>query len=355
MSTSPFDHPFLSGLLGDAAAAEQFSAAADLAAMLTFEAALAEAQGAAGVIPAPAAAHIAATVRGLALDPASLAAGVAQDGVVVPVLVKMLRQAVGEPFARFVHVAATSQDVIDTSLVLRLRPLLALYESRLTALIGRLEALLAEQGDRPLMAHTRMQAALPITAARKLAGWHAPLVRLLDKLPALRADLLVLQFGGAVGTREGMGDQAEQVAAGLADRLNLTRADPWHAERDRIGSLAAWLSLVSGSLGKLGQDIALMAQNELHEVRLAGGGGSSAMPHKSNPVPAEILVTLARFNAGLLGTLHQALVHENERSGAAWTLEWLLLPQMATATASGLRLAMGMLDGIQIAPPPAER
>ena len=116
-----------------------------------------------------------------------------------------------------------------------------------------------------------------------------------------------------------------------------------HGIRSGTGSasLRPGFRLLSGTLGKIGQDIALMAQNEVGEVRLATGGGSSAMPHKSNPVPAEVLVTLARFNAGLLGTLHQALVHENERSGAAWTLEWLVLPQMAVATGAGLSKAHG--------------
>ena len=114
----------------------------------------------------------------------------------------------------------------------------------------------------------------------------------------------------------------------MAERLDLALRPSWHSQRDRIGEFGSFLSLLSGTLGKIGQDIALMAQNEVGEVQLATGGGSSAMPHKSNPVPAEVLVTLARFNAGLLGTLHQALVHENERSGAAWTLEWMVLPQM---------------------------
>jgi 3-carboxy-cis,cis-muconate cycloisomerase len=136
----------------------------------------------------------------------------------------------------------------------------------------------------------------------------------------------------------------------MAGILGLGSAPPWHSQRDRIGELAAFLSLLSGTLGKFGQDIALMAQNEVGEVRLAAGGGSSAMAHKSNPVGAEVLVALARFNAGLLGTLHQALVHENERSGAAWTLEWLVLPRMAVTTAAGLSKALALSGGVSFAP-----
>jgi 3-carboxy-cis,cis-muconate cycloisomerase len=122
-----------------------------------------------------------------------------------------------------------------------------------------------------------------------------------------------------------------------------------HSERDGQAELADWLSLVTGSLGKMGQDIALMAQSEVGEVRLRGGGGSSAMPHKVNPVGAEVLVTLARFNAALVSGMHQALVHENERSGAAWTLEWMLLPQMATAAGAALRTALHLVGNMEFA------
>src|SRR5690606_36016393 len=116
--------------------------------------------------------------------------------------------------------------------------------------------------------------------------------------------------------------------------------------RDGVAGLASWLSLVTGSLGKMGQDIALMAQSEVGEIRLASGGGSSAMPHKVNPVGAETLVALARFNATLVSGMHHAMVHENERSGAAWTLEWLILPQTTVATAASLRCAVALLGGL---------
>jgi 3-carboxy-cis,cis-muconate cycloisomerase len=112
-----------------------------------------------------------------------------------------------------------------------------------------------------------------------------------------------------------------------------------------FGSL---LSLITGSLGKFGADVALMAQTEVASIKLASGGTSSAMAHKSNPVNAEVLVALARHNAGLVGTLHQALVHENERSGAAWTLEWLVLPQMLVATAASLRISAELIRQLSL-------
>jgi 3-carboxy-cis,cis-muconate cycloisomerase len=346
MTVSALDSPILSALLGDAEVAAQFSVEADLRAMLAFESALARAEASAGLVPEAAAARIAAVCDTFAPDVAGLAQGAARDGVVAPALVRQLRAAVGAPHDAHVHRGATSQDMIDTSLVMRLKPVLALFEARLAGLVESLGALEARQGAIPLMGHTRMQRALPIAAADKLRVWRAPLERHLARLGEVRPRLLVVQFGGAVGLRDGLDGKGAAVAAELARLLGLGAGPCWHAERDGLAELASWASLVSGALGKIGADVALMTQNEVGEARLADGGGSSAMPHKSNPVRAEILVTLARFNAALLGAQHQALVHENERSGAAWTLEWLVLPQMLAATAAALRHAAALCAGL---------
>jgi 3-carboxy-cis,cis-muconate cycloisomerase len=347
MSVSPFDSPVLSPLLGDAEIADCFSVEADIRAMLAFERALARAQASAGLIPAPAAAAISAACDQFSPDLADLAKGAAQDGVVVPILIKLLRAGIGAPHNVHVHRGATSQDVIDTSLVLRLKPALALFEMRLRALIESLGALEASQGAIALMGRTRMQRALPIHASDKLRGWREPLERHAERLAQLKARLLVVQFGGPVGLRGDLDGKGEAIVAELARLLDLAAGPCWQVERDALAELASWCSLVAGSLGKIGADIALMAQNEIGEVRLAQGGGSSAMPHKSNPVGAEVLVALARFNAALLGGQHQALVHENERSGAAWTLEWLVLPQMIIATGAALRHAAALCEGLR--------
>jgi 3-carboxy-cis,cis-muconate cycloisomerase len=347
MTVSAFDSPILSALLGDEEAASYFSVEADIRAMLAFEGALAKAQASVGLIPIEAAAHIGAVCDVFSPDLAALAKGAAQDGVVAPALVKLLRAQVGDPHAAHVHRGATSQDVIDTSLILRLKPVLALLEARLRALIESLRALGASQGATSLMGHTRMQRALPIHAADKLRAWREPLERHGARLDELRPRLLIVQFGGAVGVRGDLDGKGEAVAAELARLLQLRSGPCWQVERDALAELASWTSLVAGSLGKIGMDVALMAQNEIGEVKLAEGGGSSAMPHKSNPVRAEALVALARFNAALLGAQHQALVHENERSGAAWTLEWLVLPQMVVATAAALRHAGALCGGLR--------
>jgi 3-carboxy-cis,cis-muconate cycloisomerase len=338
----------LHALVGDLEIESFFSDAADLRAMLTFERALAQAETEVGLVPKEAAARIAEVCASFDPDWRQLSGGIAKDGVVVPDFIAQLRAAVGEPYAKYVHLGATSQDVIDTSLTLRLKSVLRILKARLETLIEMLHGLTARDGAELLMAHTRMQRALPFTAADKLKTWTMPLERLRVRLTALEWRLLVIQFGGPIGTRNGLDGHGDTIARALAGALELGYASVWHSERDSIGEFGSWLSLLSGALGKIGQDVALMAQNELGEVMLSTGGKSSSMPHKSNPVAAEVLVALARFNAGVLGTLHQALVHENERSGAAWTLEWLVLPQMVIATATGLRHAIQLSEGLHI-------
>jgi len=344
MSASAFDHPLLSGLLGDAETASFFSLEAELRAMLEFEAALARAEAEEGVIPEAAAARIAQVCRGFRPDIAALAEATARDGVAVPGLVAQIRRAVGEPHASHLHHGATSQDVADTGLVLRLRPALRLFDGRLERLIGLLAAHVAAQGATPLMARTRMQRALPITLGDRLASWTEPLEERRRALPRLLAEALALQFGGPVGTLGALGGKGPAVAARLGRALGLPVPErSWHASRGRLVEIADWLSLTTGALGKIGADILLMAQNEVGEARLQGAGGSSAMPHKENPVRAEVLVALARLNAMLVSGMHHALIAENERSGVAWTLEWLVLPQMAVATGGALRAAEALL------------
>lgn len=345
MIASPFDHPFLSSLLGDEEVGKLMGPEAELAAMLRFEAALARAEAEEGVIPAAAAAAIEDLCGSFHPDVAALNQGAARDGVVVPDLVRQLRAGLAEPHRAHLHFGATSQDVVDTALVLRLKELAARFYTRLGELETALARLERDFGGKALMGRTRMQDALPITAGDRIAAWRQPLARHRARFAELAPRLFVLQLGGAVGTLDKLGDQGPAVARRLAGLLDLaTPQRSWHTTRDGIAEFGGWLALVTGSLGKMGQDIALMAQNALGDIRLAGGGGSSAMPHKENPVGAEVLVALARYNAALAGALAGAMVHEQERSGAAWTLEWLVLPQMLAATGAALATA-GRLVG----------
>lgn len=338
----------LSALAGDAEIESLLFDHAQIDAMLRVERALAEASAEAGWISPDAASAIAAAIDDFTPDWPALAAGMAQDGVVVPALVKQLRAGVAEPHGAALHRGATSQDIIDTALMLQLVPIFDIYETRLADLLDRLDHLAREWSGRQLMAHTRMQVALPTTWDAKLATWSEPLARHQRALAAMRRSLLVIQLGGPVGDRSSFDGHGDAIAAAMARSLDLGLAAPWHTARDPIVALGNLLALISGSLGKIGADVALLAQNEVAALRLEGGGGSSAMAHKSNPVNAEVLVALARANAGLSGTLGQALVHEYERSGAAWTLEWMTLPPLLIQTGASLRLAVKLAEQLRL-------
>jgi len=348
MGLSVFDHPFLSGLLGDPGIAGHFAVEAELAAMAQFEAELALAQAECGIIPHDVARAVAEHCEGFSFDIDALRAGTGRDGVVVPDFVRQLRAGLEDAHKPYLHFGATSQDVIDTALVLRLKPVLDVFDARIRGVIALLDGLEARFGQNSLMGRTRMQDALPITIADRIADWRAPLVRHLDRLAEIRPRVLVLQFGGSVGTLEKLGADGHRVAQALAKRLGLAAPEKaWHSQRDSIAELTAWVALVCGSLGKVGQDIALMAQNGIGDIGLSGGGGSSAMPHKVNPVGAETLVSLARFSGVLAGGNFQVLVHEQERSGAAWTLEWMIVPQIMLTGGAALKTAETLLGGVQ--------
>lgn len=344
--TGVFGHPWLGGLFAGAEAAAIWSPERQLAHMLRFEAAYTRALGAAGKIPEAQAERVATAILAFRPDLEELRAGTARDGLPVPALVAQLRHALPGDAAA-IHSGATSQDVIDSALALTLQEFNILLQARIGQLSGALSELSRRFGAVPIMGRTRMQAALPITAADRLDTWSEPLDNHLRRLGELRPRVELLQLGGAAGDRAAMAPYAQAIAAVMARSLGLGNPPrAWHAERDGVVEYAGLLSLITGTLGKMGQDICLMAQQGVEEIALETGGGSSAMPHKQNPVLAELLVTLARFNATQIAGMHQALVHEQERSGAAWNLEWMILPQMAQATARSLTAAIEICAGI---------
>lgn len=347
MSYTPFQAPFNAGLVGDDETAALFSIRADLECMLSFEVALAEAQAEVGLIERAAAEAIAEALPGYRPDMDALRAGGARDGVVVPELVKALRallkEHAGGESAPALHYGTTSQDVVDTAAMMHLRDAVALHAERLDVLIDRLDEIGEAHGDREITARTRMQRALPIRLADKLANWG----HLIESVAATRPERFPVQLGGPDGTLHLMGDDGLEIAFGVAERLGLTlRAHHWQVDRAPIVEIAQWFARVGGALGKIGADVALMAQNEVAEVRVTGAGGSSAMAHKQNPVRAEVLVTLAHFTATLAGGMGHAMVHENERSGAMWTLEWMLMPQLAVACGASTRVAGELLGSL---------
>jgi 3-carboxy-cis,cis-muconate cycloisomerase len=352
MAGSLTNSSLFSPLFSDVEVAEQFSDSQFVRAMLDVESALAAVQGRLGVIPAEAAEQIVGTAGRLEVDFDRLQNGVEQSGVPVIELVRQLREQAGSSAADYVHWGATSQDIIDTARVLQIRTVIEILESRLGNTIQKLVRL-ADQHRHTLMAgRTHSQQALPITFGFKVAGWLMPLLRHRERLAEMKPRILVVQFGGAVGTLASLGESGLQVEEALASELGLNVPIlPWHTQRDNMAELAGWLSMVCGSLAKMAQDIILLAQSEVGELHESGDtarGGSSSMPHKNNPILSELIITVARTNASLLASMHQAQIQEHERGTHGWQMEWLILPQMFTLTAASLSKAIFLSQNLVV-------
>jgi 3-carboxy-cis,cis-muconate cycloisomerase len=351
MPFSPADSRITGVLFSDPELAAIYADEAAVAAMLRVESALAAAQGRLGVIPPAAAEAIVAAAKTVTIDYDALAAGTERAGVPVIDLVRQLRAASGEA-ADYVHWGATTQDILDTATVLQARGALAALESRLDRLIANLAALAGQHRTTLMAGRTHSQQALPIPFGLKVANWLAPLLRHRDRLAQLRPRLLVVQFGGAAGTLAALGDDGPAVQRALAEALGLGVAPtPWHTQRDTLAEVAGWLSLLTGSLGKMAQDIILLAQSEVAEVRESadpGRGGSSTMPQKANPIISEVIIAAARSNAALLGSMHQAQIQEHERGTHGWQMEWLALPQMMGLTGAALAKALFLSENLVV-------
>lgn len=342
----------ISPLFSDPVAAAIFSDDQFIAYMLQVEAALAKVQASLGIIPHEAAQAIAQEASALQVDKVRLQAGVAKDGVPTVDLIQQLRERIEGEAASYVHWGATTQDIMDTALILQIRAALELNEKHLNRLIGRL-ARLADQHRFTLVAgRTHSQQALPITFGFKIAGWLAPLLRHRQRLNEMKPRLLVVQLGGAVGTLASLRDDGPRVQQALAEKLDLgVPPITWHTQRDSLAELAGWCSLLTGSLAKMAQDIILMAQSEVAEVRETDDlarGSSSTMPQKSNPIISEVIIAAARTNAALLSAIHQALIQEHERATSGWQIEWLTLPQMVILTTAALNKSVFLSENLAV-------
>ncbi|WP_199257746.1 lyase family protein [Paracoccus binzhouensis] len=342
------DSAIYRSLFSDEATAALFTDSAEIRAMLLVEGALARVQGRLGLIPETAAAFIDRAAREVQIDPAALAAETATNGVPVPALVAAFRKAMQAPdHAQYLHWGATSQDIMETGLALRLRRATQIWDERLRDLVRALGRLAGDHADLPMAARTYGQAATPTSFGAVVAGWGHPLIRHRRRLDEIRAGIATVSLGGAAGTLSAMGPEGPAVRAALAEALEL--ADPghgWHAERDRIGGFAAWMAGLAASLGKMGEDLILMSQSGIDEIRLQGAGGSSTMPQKQNPVGPSVLVALARQAAALAAAIQAAGIHRQQRDGAAWFVEWLTLPQLCISTGRGIALALDLAGRI---------
>ena len=347
-----FDSTIFAPLFTDPEIAPLFTDESYVRALVAVEAALARAEGRVGVIPQPAADEISSAADPKKIDVQALSQGTVRSGFPIIALVNELRKAVGIEAAPYVHWGATTQDIMDTACVLQLHATTSILDERLADLTQALGELAERHRATVLAARTHSQQALPITFGLKAATWLAPVIRHRDRLDEIMARLLVVQFGGAAGTLAALGDKGFAVMEALAEELHLTvPVAPWHSQRDNLVEFAGWLSLVTGSLGKMAQDIILLAQTEVAEVSESseeGRGGSSTMPQKSNPITSELIVAAARMNASLLSALHHAQIQEQERATHGWQVEWLTLPQMVHLTSGALKHAIDLAKNMRV-------
>lgn len=333
-----------------------FSTRARLQAMLDVEAALAEAEAAIGVIPRAAARSIRACARVELLDESLIESDAQRDGNAAIPLIRQLtaRVSASDPdAARYVHWGATSQDIIDTALVLQLRaavpPLVADFFRAADAAAGH-----AERHVKTMMVgRTWLQQATPITFGLKAAGWCDALDRAAERLESAFTDASVLQFGGASGTLAALGDRGPAVAAGLGQTLDLPVPPiPWHSHRERLASLACALGVATGTAGKIGRDLGLLAQTEVGEAQEpdSDAGGSSSMPHKRNPVRATVAIAAALRTPGLVSTILSAMLQEHERGLGGWQAEWDTIPELVTTAGQAAAAIAGALEALVVDP-----
>jgi 3-carboxy-cis,cis-muconate cycloisomerase len=346
----------LTGLMFSTEVMQQvFSDRACIQRMLDFEAALARAEAQHGVIPEAAVTAIADCCDAAMMDMSALAQAAASAGNLAIPLVKQLTALVARSdaeAAKYVHWGATSQDVIDTGLVLQLREALDLIDADLAQLTDALASLAQQQRQTPMVGRTWLQHALPITFGLKIAGWLDAMLRHQQRLEEARPRLLALQFGGAAGTLASLGDRGQQVAAALAHDLQLASPDmPWHTQRDRMVEAATLLGMLTGSLGKMARDISLQMQTDVGEVAEPAGegkGGSSTMPHKRNPVAAATAVAASIMAPNLAATILAAQVGEHERSAGPWHAEWPTLPMLQLVTSGALAAIVDIAEGMEV-------
>jgi 3-carboxy-cis,cis-muconate cycloisomerase len=323
--------------------------------ILDFERALAAAAARLNVIPKSAGPAISKQCNVELFDLTSIAQTAATAGNLAIPLVKELTKLVAqsdEEASRYVHWGATSQDVIDTGLVLQIREAFDAIESELQKLSETLAQLAESHRATALPARTWLQHAVPTVFGLKVAGWLDAVTRHRERLRETRQRVLVLQFGGAAGTLASLGSDGMKVAQVLAEELGLSLpALPWHSHRDRIAEVGTTLALMVGTLGKIARDVSLQNQTEVAEAfesAADGRGGSSTMPQKRNPVTCSVILATANQVPALASALLSAMPQEHERGLGGWQAEWNILPELVRRAGGALHHAREMIDGLQI-------
>ncbi len=342
-------------LFGDQFATPEMRAVFDERAMiqrwLDVESALALAQAELGIVPAPAGPAIAAAAQVERLDLDAVKRGLVLTAHPIVPVVRELERAAGE-HGRWVHWGATTQDIMDTGMVLQLKAAHAIVRRDLVALVRALSDLAAAHRDTIMAGRTHGQQALPITFGFKVAVWIAEALRQVARLDETAPRLLVGELAGAVGTLAGFGPRGEELQRRVMVRLGLgVPPIAWHASRDSVTEFVALLALVGGTMGRIANEVIELQRSEVAELEepfTHGKVGSSTMPHKRNPAHAERVVAIARLLRGLAGTALETMVAAHERDMSVGRAEWALVPEACCLAAAAEHWTLHIVRGLRV-------
>ncbi len=344
-----FENVFLGNLYSDPEVESIFSDIACLTAILRFETGVAKVQGKLGLIPKKTAEDIQRKLKNINLSEIKYERFSNRDGVIVPELIKEIRQKfLSKGDSYYLHWGVSSQDAIDTARCLQLRDFLNLIDFRLKEFLNFGAEKALSYRYLPITSHTRGQMAAVTSFGAKLASIFSPILNQRINLSKLKPHLLQLSFGGASGTANYFGDLHSTLVKELAKELNLSPpVMPWHNNRERFVELGAILTLITSCFGKFGADVLWMSQSEIQEIKLSDGGKSSIMPYKRNPIIPESLMALADISNILNSAMGSAMIHKNERDGVAWTKEIIILRQLVFGAGVACKLGFKLLKSMK--------
>ena len=352
MAAGLVDSEIFRDMFATAEMREQFDDRRLVGHYLRIEGALARVQGRLGIIPVSAAAEIDAQVGSLAIDFDQLRQDTTNVGYPIVGLVRQIVRACRDGAGQYVHWGATTQDIMDTAVVLQIRGALELIEAKLAEVGAALEVLATRHRDTPMAGRTHLQHALPITFGYKCAVWLSGIKRHQQRVKELRPRVLVGQFAGAAGTLASLGDQGLRVQADLMRELDLGCPEiTWHVARDSLAEAVSLLGLITGSLGKIAYDVMLLMMNEVGKVAepyAEGRGSSSTMPQKHNPICCEMILACGKIVRQNVVLMLDSMVQDLERATGPWHVEWHALPQSFIMTDATLQHAIFLLQGLQV-------
>ena len=338
---------FLNKLLGDEEIATLLGSEKDIEAMVRFELALLRAQNANNLISKSSFEAISSHLSVFRLDDHSLVDATLRDGVVVPDLIRQMRAHLPEELRRFLHFGVSSQDVIDTAFAVKMIPVFRILEDRLANVISDLDDLVGKFGSNQIVTSAKKKGSVPSKVIDRLLVWRGPLERAFEKLYVEEQATLIVAMESCPDVSEKLTAQFDNIRFMVGEELGLSVPEYMpHSQRDRVVNLAHWLVLVSGALGKIGQDISLMIREDNSVIALEGIEPTQSDQIPSASVLADVIVTLARFNAVTISGLHQSHAESNLWARSAWRMEWMILPQMIEATGATLLHVSSLLKSI---------